>query len=65
MELLGRGEPGVELLPDELASAGLREGKRRGLVKPREDYVAGLSQRLRRVRLVIVPLVVLLLIGVT
>jgi hypothetical protein len=44
MELLGRDEPGVELLPDELASDELRGGKRRGLVEPREDHVAGLSQ---------------------
>ena len=44
MELLGRGEPGVELLPDELASAEFRGGKRRGLVEPRDDHVAGPSQ---------------------
>ena len=37
--------------------------KRRGLVEPREDDVAGLSQRLRRVRLVFIPRAVLLLIG--
>jgi hypothetical protein len=44
MELLGRDEPGVEFLPDELASAEIRGGKRRGLVEPREDHVAGPSQ---------------------
>src|SRR5690348_15946551 len=55
MELLGRGEPGVELLPDELASSEIRGGKGRGLVEPWNDHVAGPSQCLRRVRLLVIP----------
>jgi hypothetical protein len=34
-----------------------------GLVEPRDDDVAGLSQRLRWVRLVFIPRAVVLLIG--
>ena len=40
-ELVGGRQPGVELLPDQLALGDLRDGVRRGLVQPRDASSPG------------------------
>ena len=44
VKFLGRDQPGVELLPDQLASGNVLGGIPGPLVEPREDHVARLSQ---------------------
>ena len=46
VEFLGRGEPGVELFPDQLVAGNVGWGIPGPLVEPREDHVAGLSEPL-------------------